>query len=193
MSEQVCESETPMQVESQSDVADAAMFGRVGKQDPRVALAISLLVALPQSSTPDRSPAAPSSKALRSNTSYPEQVTVPTGKPSPVEMHFRVGRGPAHQLAHPQPRLPHPHHLLDPRSIRRAPRSAAYPAGSDITLAPRSQTKLNVYTGEFTIQARIVATRGNHLVEAKLHFQACDRNACMPPKTITVPIDVIGK
>jgi len=30
-------------------------------------------------------------------------------------------------------------------------------------------------------------------VEAKLRFQACDQNACMPPKTITVPIDVIGK
>ena len=40
---------------------------------------------------------------------------------------------------------------------------------------------------------RIVATRGNHLVEAKLRFQACDKNACLPPKTITVPIDVIGK
>jgi hypothetical protein len=26
-------------------------------------------------------------------------------------------------------------------------------------------TKLSVYTGEFTIHARIVAARGNHLVE----------------------------
>ena len=54
-------------------------------------------------------------------------------------------------------------------------------------------TKLSVYTGEFTIQAKIVAAAGNHLVEAKLHFQACDKNACMPPKTIPVAIDVIGK
>jgi hypothetical protein len=38
-----------------------------------------------------------------------------------------------------------------------------------------------------------VATTGNHLVEARLRYQACDQNACMPPKTITVPIDVIGK
>jgi hypothetical protein len=34
---------------------------------------------------------------------------------------------------------------------------------------------------------------GDHLVEGKLRYQACDRNECMPPKTITVPIDVIGK
>ncbi|MGD0628298.1 MAG: hypothetical protein ABR987_03040 [Terracidiphilus sp.] len=43
------------------------------------------------------------------------------------------------------------------------------------------------------IQAKIVAAAGNHLVEAKLHFQACDKNVCLPPKTIPVAIDVIGK
>ena len=48
-------------------------------------------------------------------------------------------------------------------------------------------------TVEFTIQAKIVAQAGDHMVEAKLHYQACDANACLPPKTITVPIDVIGK
>jgi len=54
-------------------------------------------------------------------------------------------------------------------------------------------TKLIVYTGEFAIQTRIVVQAGNHMVEAKLHYQACDANACLPPKTITVPIDVVGK
>jgi hypothetical protein len=39
----------------------------------------------------------------------------------------------------------------------------------------------------------MVAAAGDHLVEAKLRYQACDNNACMPPKTITVPIDVLGK
>jgi len=50
-----------------------------------------------------------------------------------------------------------------------------------------------VYTDEFVVAARIVAQPGNHLVEAKLHYQACNDTQCMPPKTITVPIDVIGK
>jgi len=54
-------------------------------------------------------------------------------------------------------------------------------------------TKLSVYTGEFVIQARIVATAGNHLVEGQLHYQACDNNQCLPPRTITVAIDVISK
>jgi hypothetical protein len=55
-----------------------------------------------------------------------------------------------------------------------------------------SSTKLNVYSGEFAVQARIMATAGDHLVEAKLRYQACDNNACMPPKTITVAMNVVG-
>ena len=73
-----------------------------------------------------------------------------------------------------------------------ASRGAVYPPGTDFILPLDPNTKLSVYTGEFTIQARIVATAGNHLVEARLRYQACDNNACMPPKTITAGIDVIG-
>ena len=69
----------------------------------------------------------------------------------------------------------------------------SYPDGSDFTLPADPKTTLSVYTGEFTIQGHIVAARGNHLLEAKLRYQACDVNACMPPKSIPVAIDVIGK
>jgi hypothetical protein len=50
-----------------------------------------------------------------------------------------------------------------------------------------------VYNGDFAIQARIVSTPGNHLIEAKLHYQACNETQCLPPKSIPVAIDVIGK
>jgi hypothetical protein len=71
--------------------------------------------------------------------------------------------------------------------------AASYPSGIFITLPADPKTKLNVYTGEFVIQARLVATPGNHLVQARLRYQACDQSQCLPPKTITVPIDVVGK
>ena len=71
--------------------------------------------------------------------------------------------------------------------------TATYPAGTVMALPIDPTTKLSVYTGEFIIQARIVATAGNHLVEGKLHYQACDNKQCLPPKTIVVAIDVIGK
>jgi len=124
---------------------------------------------------------------------YPEQVTVPAGKPSDVALHFRIAQG-LHINSH-KPKdeflIPTTFSIPDGAGVHLA--EANYPAGVDITLPLDPSTKLSVYTGEFTIQARIVAAAGNHLVEAKLHFQACDKNACMPPKTIPVAIDVIGK
>ena len=124
---------------------------------------------------------------------YPEQVTVPAGKPSDVALHFRIAQG-LHINSH-KPKdeflIPTTFSIPDGAGVHLA--EANYPAGMDITLPLDPSTKLSVYTGEFTIQARIVAAAGNHLVEAKLHFQACNSNTCMPPKMIPVAIDVIGK
>jgi hypothetical protein len=124
---------------------------------------------------------------------FPEQVTVPAGKPSPVALHFRIAPG-LHINSHtPREDYLIPTMLSIPEEAAVRLDGASYPAGADLTLPADPKTKLNVYTGEFIIQARIVAQPGNHLVEARLRYQACDRNECMPPRTITVPIDVIGK
>ncbi len=124
---------------------------------------------------------------------YPEQVTVPAGKASAVALHFRI-QPDLHINSH-TPRADYliPTVLSVPESSGVRLASASYPAGADFTLPADPSQKLLVYSGEFTIQAQIVASPGDHLVEAKLHYQACDQNACMPPKTITVPIDVVGK
>jgi hypothetical protein len=124
---------------------------------------------------------------------FPEQVSVPAGKPTPVTLHFRVAQG-LHINSHtPSDEflIPTDFSIPDGMGVRLG--AATYPAGKIISLAFDPNTKLSVYTGEFDIQARIVAVPGNHLVQAKLHYQACDQDECMPPKTINVPIDVIGK
>jgi hypothetical protein len=124
---------------------------------------------------------------------FPEQVTVPSGKPSEVALHFRIGPG-LHINSHtPKDEylIPTTFSIPDGAGVRLA--DASYPSGADFILPADPSTKLSVYTGEFVIQAHIVAAAGDHLVEAKLHFQACDQNVCMPPKTIPVAIDVIGK
>jgi len=124
---------------------------------------------------------------------FPEQVSVPAGKPSQVALHFRIAQG-LHINSHTpnyEYLIPTTFSIPDGSGVQLD--AATYPAGSLMTLTYDPTTKLSVYTGEFIIQARIVATAGNHLVEGKLHYQACDNNACMPPKTITVAIDVIGK
>lgn len=124
---------------------------------------------------------------------FPEQVTVPAGKVSKVLLHFRIAQG-LHINSH-TPRedylIPTAFSIPEGSGVRLE--GANYPAGTDFVLPLDPKTKLSVYTGEFAIEARIVAAAGDHLVEAKLRYQACDNNACMPPKTITAAIDVIGK
>jgi len=124
---------------------------------------------------------------------YPEQITVPAGKPATIALHFRIAPG-LHINSH-TPRedelIPTVFSISEGSGVRLE--GAVYPPGADFTLPLDPRTKLSVYTGEFIIQARIVAASGEHLVEARLHYQACDNNECMPPKTITAAIDVIGK
>ncbi len=124
---------------------------------------------------------------------FPEQVTVPAGKAADVTLHFRIAPG-LHINSHtPKDEFLIPTSFAIPDGLGVRLEAANYPAGTDFTLPSDPESKLSVYTGEFSIQARIVAEPGNHLVEAKLHFQACNDTQCMPPKTIPVAIDVIGR
>jgi hypothetical protein len=124
---------------------------------------------------------------------YPEQITLAAGRPSVVTLHFRIAPG-LHINSHTPSEdylIPTAFSIPDGSGVRLD--GATYPPGTDLALPIDPKTRLSVYTGEFTIQARIVATAGNHLVETKLRYQACDNNQCLPPKTITVAIDVVGK
>ena len=159
-----------------------------------VAAALTLSFALAQAPRPLlNEPAHSAPKPAAVAYLYPEQITVPAGKPTTIALHFRIAPG-LHINSH-MPReielIPTVFSIPDGSGARLD--AAVYPPGADITLPLDPQTKLSVYTGDFIIQARIVASAGEHLVEARLHYQACDNNACMPPKTIAVPIDVIGK
>jgi hypothetical protein len=124
---------------------------------------------------------------------YPEQVTIPAGKENSVSLHFRVAAG-LHINSHtPRENFLIPTTFSIPEDSGVRLQTASFPAGADLTLPFDSSEKLSVYTGEFTIDAKLVAEAGDHLVQAKLHYQACTSNTCMPPRTITVPIDVVGK
>jgi hypothetical protein len=124
---------------------------------------------------------------------YPEQVNVPAGLASKVVLHFRVGEG-LHINSHtPREDFLIPTTFLIPESSGVRLNGAEFPAGSDLALPSDPANKLSVYTGEFSIDARIVAAKGDHLVEGKLHYQACNNSICLPPKTVTVAIDVVGK
>ncbi|MGD0293762.1 MAG: protein-disulfide reductase DsbD domain-containing protein [Terracidiphilus sp.] len=158
-----------------------------------IAAALTLASALAQGQGPlfdsaPRSAARPAVIFL-----YPEQITVPAGKPTTIALHFRVAPG-LHINSHtPSERELIPATFSIPAGSDVHLVRIVYPPGTDFALPLDPNTKLSVYSGEFILKARIVAPPGNHLIEAKLRYQACDNNACMPPKTITVAIDVIGK
>jgi hypothetical protein len=154
------------------------------------ALTVAALAAYGQSSIAQKRPLV---KTDAVTYLFPEQVSMPADKPSQVALHFRVAQG-LHINSHtPSDEFLIPTTFSVPDSSGVRLQSAIYPSGTEMTLPVDPTTKLSVYTGEFIIQARIVATAGNHLVQGQLHYQACDQNQCLPPKTITVAIDVIGK
>ena len=124
---------------------------------------------------------------------FPEQVTVTAGKASDVELHFRIAEG-LHINSHaPKDDFLIPTTFSIPDGLGVRLDGVTYPDGKEFTLPLDPENKLSVYTNEFVLQTRIVAEAGNHLVEAKLRYQACDKSVCLPPKTIPVAIDVIGK
>jgi len=163
---------------------------------PFIAAITALAVAVPVAHVQSLSSHAQSRPLMKTDAVtylFPEQVSVPAGKPAQVALHFRIAPGLHINSNKPSDDflIPTTFSIPDGSGVRLD--SATYPAGTVMTLPIDPTTKLSVYTGEFIIQARIVASAGNHLVQGKLHYQACDNNQCMPPKTITVAIDVIGK
>lgn len=124
---------------------------------------------------------------------FPEQVSLPAGRPAAVALHFRVAQG-LHINSHtPSDDFLIPTTFSIPAGNGARLENASYPSGTTMSFPADPKTRLNVYTGDFIIETRLVAAAGNHLVQGRLRYQACDQRQCMPPKTITVAIDVIGK
>src|SRR5215471_15933630 len=69
-----------------------------------------------------------------------------------------------------------------------------YPAGQ-LTSFPFDPTqKLSVYSGDVVVKAAIITQRrapsGTYTVHGEFKYQACDNNACYPPKKLPVQFDV---
>jgi hypothetical protein len=139
----------------------------------------------------------PAAKPAAVSYLFPEQIAIAANKPVAVDLHFKVVPG-LHINSHTpkeEELIPTTLKLPETSGVRLA--NADFPPGTDFTFsvsvgsAPKE--KLSVYTGEFTVHAQLIATKGEHLVEGTLRYQACDNSVCMPPHSIPVVIDVIAK
>jgi hypothetical protein len=73
-------------------------------------------------------------------------------------------------------------------------KSIAYAEGKDVAFPFDPDSKLNVYTGEFTVRAALfvpVGTPAGTLpVHGELRYQACSDRSCFPPKTLALDFSV---
>lgn len=69
-----------------------------------------------------------------------------------------------------------------------------YPAGALISFPFDPSQKLSVYSGDFTVKGMLIAqpkaNAGPYTVHAELRYQACDNNACYPPKKLPLAFNV---
>lgn len=122
-------------------------------------------------------------------------VAVTAGHSVLVELKFRVGNG-----YHVNSNKPRADYLI-PTTLSLAASSPlkiekiVYPAGSDITLPFDPTDKLNVYSGEFAVTARLNASPtlapGSYQVKGEIRYQACNDNSCFPPKKMPLQFEVV--
>lgn len=122
------------------------------------------------------------------------KVQLRAGATKDVNLDFRVG--PEFHINSHMPKSP----LLIPTALKleaQAPvvlGDVKYPAGQDVSFAFSGDEKLNVYSGDFTIDAFLKAPTdaavGSYPVKGTLRFQACDHSACYPPRNIPVEFQV---
>ena len=121
-------------------------------------------------------------------------ATITPGKPADVELRFKVKEG--FHVNSNQPKS----ELLIPTTLKLEPPtdlatgSITYPPGKDLSFPFDPSEKLNVYSDDFTVKAKMSAARtastGNFTVHGQLKYQACSDNACFPPKSIPLQFDV---
>ncbi len=117
-----------------------------------------------------------------------EAQVVPAGKRAVLELRFKVQEN-FHVNSHtPKSELLIPTQLeLQPSDVKVA--AAEYPAGQSYSFSFDPTEKLDVYAATFTVKLPVVAKAGQHEIKGTLKYQACDRAACYPPKSL--PVDVL--
>ena len=122
------------------------------------------------------------------------KVQVRAGNTANVELDFRIGSEFHINSNKPKSELLIPTALklsaAEPVSVV----ALKYPAGQDMSFPFAPDEKLSVYSGDFAITAVVKApakaANGDYPVTGELRFQACDRSACYPPRSIPVKFEV---
>ena len=124
----------------------------------------------------------------------PEIRTIYRGRPSTIELNFRIPAG--FHINSNQPRqeyLKKTELKMDPPTDI-AVEKVTYPDGEDRSFPFAPDEKLSVYTGDFAIEVVVRPLKtvmpSKYAVHATLKYQACDNAACYPPKQLPISFEV---
>jgi DsbC/DsbD-like thiol-disulfide interchange protein len=123
-----------------------------------------------------------------------DTVTVSAGHKTPVAFTFRVEKGYHINSNKPlaEELIPTQLHFTLPGEIVIG--KVEYPAGVLMSFPFDPTQKLSVYSGDVVIHAVVLAPQGAQpgplTVHGELKYQACDNNACYPPKKLPITFNV---
>src|SRR5271163_741935 len=121
-------------------------------------------------------------------------VTAVQGKPATVPLSFRVASGYHINSNQPKSEFLIPTVLKVEATTDIVIGKTTYPDGKDMSFAFAPDEKLNVYTGDFSVDVLVrplaSVQPGKYIVRGTLKYQACDNSACYPPKQLPVSFDV---
>jgi hypothetical protein len=121
-------------------------------------------------------------------------AVVVQGKPTSVPLTFRVASGYHINSNRPKSEFLIPTVLKVEATTDIVIGKITYPEGQDMSFAFDPDEKLNVYTGNFSVDVLVrplhTAQVGKYAVRGTLKYQACDNAACYPPKQLAINFDV---
>ncbi len=136
----------------------------------------------------------PKTQAQRVIAMSPPLVHLAAGGKATTELTFQVKPGFHINSSKPNSSL------LLPTVIKLSPPtdigvgSLNYPPGREQSFPFAPGETLSVYTGDFTVSARVAAAKamppGRFRVHGFLEYQACDDRACYPPNKLPISFDV---
>jgi len=121
-------------------------------------------------------------------------VTAPQAAQTIVPLNFRVASG-----FHINSNTPKSEFLIPTALKMDVPTDIVlgkidYPEGKDLVFPFSPDEKLNVYSGDFTVNLSVhplsSVVPGKYVMRGVLRYQACDNAQCFPPKTLPVSFDV---
>lgn len=133
-------------------------------------------------------------KASYVTVSTPDSVTLTKTKPARAIVWFRVNPGFHVNSNKPTSDLLIPTEIKFDASPAITVGKLLYPVGKEFALSFSPKQKLSVYQGEVAVTVPLTALKrakaGVYTLKGSLNYQACNDNACFPPKSAPFVLSV---